>query len=177
MEVDKCTAACEASNAASLSAAERGPNMKCDDWFCAIEALLSDPAKSKMIPSQECLTRQELDARKSAMAVEDCLEVASNLFNNSTWIRWTTPMPDLHPELAESRSLPLKDCRMTRSKMKEKHDSLKKRLHTMIVNYEKSGNCGGQCAETSPDWGKFDLDETFDGDNRDSFCQTAMMAG
>ena len=175
-EVDKYRAACEAKideqashNVASLPAAERGPNITYNDWFRAIEALLSDSAKAMMLQSQECLTRQELDARKSVMAVEDYFEVASNVFNDSTWIPWTTPMPDLHPELAESRSLPLKDYRMTRSKMKEKYDSLKKRLHTIIVNYEKSGNGGLQRTDTSPDWGHFDLEETFDGDDRAAF--------
>ena len=103
------------------------------------------------------------------MAVEDYFQVASNKFNDITWIPCTTPMPDLHPELAESRSLPLGEYRMTRAKMKEKYDSLKKRLHTIIVNYEKSGNGGFQRSDTSPDWGHFDLEETFDGDDRASF--------
>jgi len=123
-----------------------------------------------MLQSQEFLTRQEIDARKSAIAVKDCFQVASNMFNNSTWIPCTTPrMHDLHPELDESRSLPLREHQMTRVKMKEKCDSLKKRLDTVIVNCENSGDGGLQRVDASPDWGHFDLEDTFDGDDRASF--------
>ena len=71
------------------------------------------------------------------MAAEDCFQVASNVFKDRTWILCTTGMPDLHHELAESRPLPLKECQMGRAKMKEKCDSLKKRLHAMILACEK----------------------------------------
>ena len=53
--------------------------------------------------------------------------------------------------------------------MKEKCDSMKNRLHLMIVNWEKSGNGGLQHSEMSDDWGHFDLENVVDGDNRASF--------
>ena len=176
-ELEKYKVACEAkineqapSNAVSSPAAiERGPNITYDDWFRAIEALLSDAAKPMMLQSQECLTRQELDARNSAMAVVDYFQMASTVFNDSTWIPSTTPMPGLHSELAECRALPLKEYRMTGAKMKEKYDSLKKRLHLMICNWEKSGNGGLQRDDSAPDWGTFSLEETVDGDDRANF--------
>ena len=137
-EVATYKAACDArtnneQGNANVASTEKGPNITYEDWFRAIEALLSDAAKAMMIQSQECLTRPELDARNSAVAVVDYFQVASDMFNLSTFIPHTTPMPDLHPSLADSIPLPLKEYRMTRAKMKEKYDSLKKRLHLMVV--------------------------------------------
>ena len=144
-------------------------NITMDDWYRVVEALLCDTAKAHMLKTQECLTRPELDARNSAVAVADYFDIAANMFNDKTWVPHTTAMPDLHPDLAESRALPLKEYRMTRTKMKEKYDSLKKRLHGMVGRWERSGNGGMQRDDSAPDWGHFDLEQVTDGDNRANF--------
>ena len=106
---------------------------------------------------------------KTAGAVEDCFEVASKVFNDSSWVPSTIAMPDLCPELAVSRQLPLKEYRTTRDKIKEKYDLMKNKLHVMIGNWERSGNGGMQRDDSVADWGHFDLDNVVDGDNRINF--------
>jgi hypothetical protein len=113
-----------------------------EDRLRLIEALLSDEAKTKLLATQECLGRQETDARTSVTAVEDYVETVSNIFNDESWIPMLTDLQDLHPALADARKLPLRDCRTTRSKVKEKHNDMKNYLHTMVIKWEQSGNSG-----------------------------------
>ena len=77
--------------------------------------------------------------------------------------------PELHPQLAHTRELPLKEHRTTRLKVKDKHGEMKKHLCGMINDYEKSGNGGMQRSSKSNDWGSHNFEEVVDGDDRSSF--------
>ena len=101
----------EAVAASAPAPADRGPSMTLDDRFCLIEALLSDKAKEKLSASQDCLTRAELDARNSVLSVEDYFETVSKVFNDPTWVPTLSTCPELHPQLAHTRELPLKEYR------------------------------------------------------------------
>ena len=103
------------------------------------------------------------------LAVEDYFETTAKVFNDPNWVPTLKAYPHLHPELAHSRELPLKDYRATRSKVKDKYGEFKNQLHGMVINYEKSGNGGMQRSNQSNDWGTFDFEELMDGDDRSSF--------
>jgi hypothetical protein len=123
-----------------------------------------------MLSSQECLTRQQLDARNSVHAAPDYFQVVSNIFNDPSWKPCLTTMRELHPELEEPRELILRDFRTTRAKAKEKYDEMKKILHGVInTKWELSGNGGQQRSEDAEDYGSFDPFATTDGDNRRNF--------
>jgi hypothetical protein len=142
-----------------------------DDRLRLIEAFLSDEAKPKLIQTQECLTRQELDARNSDSAVTDYFAAVAKVFNDETWVPTLLVVYDLHPSLEEARELPLKEggYRATRAKVKDKFQEMKNQLHSIVVKWELSGNGGGQRDPDAPDFGHFDLEEAVDGDNRRNF--------
>ncbi len=158
-----------ATTAAAAATSDRGPNITLDDRLRMIEAFFSDKAKERLAATQNCLTRQELDARNSVLAVEDYFEIVAKVFNDPDWVPTLKTYPELHPELASSRELPLKDYRANRSKVKDKYGEMKNQLHGMVINYEKSGNGGMQRSDTSNDWGSFNFDDLVDGDDRSSF--------
>ena len=139
-------------------------------WPRLIEALLSDVAKPHMV--QESLSRQQLDARNSIVRDKDYYEIASDVFNDPDYTPTLVPAPTLHPELEVSRELPLTEYRMTRSKVKDVHDSMKNKLLTMMKAWEQSGNGAGQRDVSFGDdgWGHFDP-ETMDGDDRAQFLR------
>ena len=58
------------------------PRITTDDRLRLIEALLCDEAKTKLSQTQECLTRQELDARNSEQSAADYFDVVSSQFND-----------------------------------------------------------------------------------------------
>ena len=155
--------------AAAPAPSDRGPNITLDDKFRLIEAFFSDKAKERLAATQLCLSREEIDARNSVLAVEDYFETTAKVFNDPNWVPTLKAYPHLHPELAHSRELPLKDYRATRSKVKDKYGEFKNQLHGMVINYEKSGNGGMQRSNQSNDWGTFDFEELMDGDDRSSF--------
>jgi len=134
-----------------------------------IEAMMSDEAKVKLLSTQECLSRQQLDARNSEMAVEDYFATVARVFNDQDWIPTTTPLPDVHQELATAIQIPLRNYSITREKVKEKYNEMKNHLHSMILKYERSGNGGYQRSEDAQDWGEFDEDLVMDGDDRKNF--------
>ena len=146
-------------------------NITIDDRLRLIEAFFSDEAKPKMWKTQESLSREELDARNSVLAVEDYFETVSNVFNDPGWMPTLATYPDLHPELATSRDLPLLDYRTTRAKVKDKYNEMKNHLHGVIIRYERSGNGGMQRSDESPDWGRFGLDpeNVVAGDDRKTY--------
>jgi hypothetical protein len=139
------------------------------DRLRLIEAFVCDEAKQNMLSSQDCLTRQQLDARNSVHASVDYFQVVSEKFNNPSWVPRLTVMGELHPELEEPRDLPLKEYRTTRAKAKDKYDEMKKLLHSVVNKWELSGNGGQQRSEDAEDYGYFDPYETTEGDNRRSF--------
>ena len=160
----------QSSTAATAPApSDRGPNITLDDRLRLIEAFFSDEAKERLAATQNCLTREELDARNSVLAVEDYFETTAKVFNDSNWVPTLKAYPGLHPELSYSRELPLKDYRATRSKVKDKYGEMKNQLHGMVINYEKSGNGGMQRSNTSNDWGTFNFEDVMDGDDRSCF--------
>ncbi|KAG7340535.1 hypothetical protein IV203_024078 [Nitzschia inconspicua] len=140
-----------------------------DDRLRLIEAFLSDKAKGKLTSTQQCLTRQELDARNSDLAVEDYFETVSQVFNDESWTPTTESLPDLHPDLADARDLPLKEYRTTRAKVKEKYNEMRHYLHAIVLNWEQSGNGGQQRSDDAEDWGTFDPLLVVDGDDRKNF--------
>ena len=166
---ETATESTDAAPPATPNAPARGPNITLDDRLRLIEALLSDDAKEKLAKSQECLNRQEIDARNSVLAVEDYFETVSRKFNDPTYIPTLCTYPDLHVELTNARQLPLGDYRTTRDKVKEKYGEMKNHLHGMILKYERSGNGGMQRSDDSDDWGTFNLEEVTDGDDRSMF--------
>lgn len=140
-----------------------------DDRIRLIEAFLSDQAKPHMQSIQECFTRQQLDARNSDVAPKDYFDIVADVFNDAQWIPRTKAYPDLHPELADPRDVPFNLWIATGARAKDKYFEMKTILHSMIVNWEKSGNGGGQRADTAPDFGNFNGDEVVDGDDRANF--------
>ncbi|KAG7355336.1 hypothetical protein IV203_004692 [Nitzschia inconspicua] len=140
-----------------------------DDRLRLIEAFLSDKAKGKLASTQQCLTRQELDARNSDLAVEDYFETVSQVFNDESWTPTTESLPDLHPDLADARDLPLKEYRTTRAKVKEKYNEMRHYLHAIVLNWEQSGNGGQQRSDDAEDWDTFDPLLVVDGDDRKNF--------
>lgn len=162
----------DVSAATTSASAASSPRITTDDRLRLIEAFLSDEAKTKILATQECLSRQELDARNSVMAVEDYFETVSNVFNDETWVPMLTSLPDLHPDLADARELPLKQYRTTRAKVKEKYNEMKNHLHAMVIKWERSGSGGQQRSDHAEDWGTFDPDLVEDGDDRQNFLPT-----
>ena len=151
------------------------PRITTHDRLRLIEAFLSDKAKPKLASTQECLNRQQLDARNSVEAVEDYFETVSQVFNNPTFIPRSTALPDLHPELEKARDLPLLQYRTTRAKVKEKYDEMRGQLNGMIVKWELSGNGGHQRSEDADDFGHFDPEEVIDGDDKRNFLPNDAM--
>ena len=115
-----------------------------DDRLRLIEALLSDKAKPHMVTSQEILSHQQLDARNSVARDKDYFEIVADVFNDLDYTPTLVPAPSLHPEFELSRELPLKEYRVTCSKVKDIHDSMKNKLLTIIKAWEQSGNGAGQ---------------------------------
>jgi hypothetical protein len=66
--------------------AAASPRITTQDRLRLIEAFLSDKAKPKLASTQECFNRQQLDARKSAEAVEDYFETVSQVFNDEIYV-------------------------------------------------------------------------------------------
>jgi hypothetical protein len=166
--------ACEAKIAETTSdivsvSSQATPRITTEDRLRLIEAFLSDEAKPKMASTQECYTRQELDARNSEVAADDYFQTVSDVFNNEAWVPRLQTYPDLHPDLAEPCDLPLKQYRTTRAKVKDKYDEMRIHLHGMVIKWEQSGNGGQQRAEDAEDFGSFDPLEVDDGDNRRNF--------
>jgi hypothetical protein len=151
--------------------AAASPRITTQDRLRLIEAFLSDKAKPKLASTQECFNRQQLDARKSAEAVEDYFETVSQVFNDESYVPRLTALPDLHPERAEPRDLPLLQYRTTRSKVKEKYDEMRIHLNGMIVKWELSGSGGHQrdADPVSADFGHFDPEDVIDGDDKRNF--------
>jgi hypothetical protein len=150
------------------------PRITTHDRLRLIEAFLSDKAKPKLASTQECLNRQQLDARNSVEAVEDYFEIVSQVFNDATYIPRSTALPDLHPELAEPHDLPLLQYRTTRAKVKEKCDEIRGQLNGMIVKWELSGNGGHKRVEDAEDFGHFDPEEAVDGDDKRNFLPNGI---
>ena len=75
----------------------------------------------------------QLDAKNSAQAVEGYFETVARVFNNPDWVPTLQALPDLHPELSESRDLPLQEYRTTKGKVKDKYDEMKNHLHAVIL--------------------------------------------
>ena len=131
----------------------KAPPITKEDYLRFTEALFSDEAKPKMIGSQDCLSREELDARNSVQQIEDFFETVANVFNNKDFQPNLVSFPaEEHPEFMTARPLPLKDYRSTRSKAKEVHDTLKNKLLPIMGNWEKSGNGSSARSEEAPDY-------------------------
>jgi hypothetical protein len=66
--------------------AAASPRITTQDRLRMIEGFLSDKAKPKLASTQECFNRQQLNARKSAEAVEDYFETVSQVFNDEIYV-------------------------------------------------------------------------------------------
>ena len=84
--VDETAATESAASPSPNVTAGRGPKVTLDDRLCLIEALLSDEGKQKMVTSQDCLTREQIDAHNSVLAVEDYFETMSRIFIDPTFV-------------------------------------------------------------------------------------------
>ena len=111
-------------------------NITNDDRFCLIEAMLCDESKQKLASSQECLSRQQLDARNSAVRIMDHFETVADVFNRETFTPHSISIPGLHPDLEQGRPLPLGSCRMSSSNAKDEHNQMKNKLHGIISDWE-----------------------------------------
>ncbi|KAG7355548.1 hypothetical protein IV203_000234 [Nitzschia inconspicua] len=152
----------------STANATATPRITTDDRLRLIEAFLSEKAKRKMSVTQGCLNLQESDARHSVIiALGDYFDTVSRVFNDETWIPTLTSLPDLHPDLADARELPLKEYRTTKAKVKEIHTEMTNHLHAMVMKWEQSGNGGQQRSDDDEDWGTFDPDLVVDGGGDD----------
>ena len=120
---DKCQATIDEPSPATVDttspSSDSRANITVDDRLRLIEAMLCDESKEKLASSQECLSKEQLDARNSIQAIEDYFETVSNVFNNPESNLSLTVYPDLHPELSEPRDLLLKEYRTTRAKVKD----------------------------------------------------------
>ncbi|KAG7373795.1 hypothetical protein IV203_012890 [Nitzschia inconspicua] len=155
--------------ATSIAAAT--PRNTTDDRLRLIEAFLSDQAKTKRLAMQACFSRRH-DSNlnnSAAMAEDDYFETVSTVFNDETWVPKLTSLPNLHPDLADARVLPLKQHRTNKAKVQEQYNIMTKHLHAMVVEWEQSGNGGQQRSDDAPDWGRFDSDLVVDGDDRKNF--------
>ena len=97
--------ATDESMSASASSS-KSVSISVDDRHRFVEAMLCDDAKDKLTSSQECLSREQLDARNSVMNVLGCFETVAETFNDPSFTPHLVAAPSLHPELAESRPLP-----------------------------------------------------------------------
>ncbi|KAG7361736.1 hypothetical protein IV203_036837 [Nitzschia inconspicua] len=152
----------------STANATATPRMTTDDRLRLIEAFHSEKAKRKMLVTQGCLNLQESDARHSVIiALGDYFDTVSRVFNDETWVPTLTSLPDLHPDLADARELPLKEYRTTRATVKEIHTEMTNHLRAMVMKWEQSGNGGQQRSDDDEDWGTFDPDLVVDGGDDD----------
>jgi len=138
-------------------------------YICAFEnEHHNDAVRLAYTRSQDTLSRTELDARRSAMAVDDFHELITQQFNDSSWTPTTRVVPSLHTDFEEPIDIPKRsDYDMNIERSKALILSYKSKLETILRNYNRSGN--GSCQlETDEDgnvvgdftqYGHFDLDK------------------
>ena len=78
-------------------------NIGIGDKHRLIEAMLCDEAKAKLASSQECLSREQLDARNSVVNVLGYFETVAETFNSTSFTPRLAAVPTLHPDLADAR--------------------------------------------------------------------------
>ena len=144
--------------------------IKYTDRLRFIEAILSDRVKELYRKSQDCFTKNELDARNSVLRVVDFYDKVSEIFNDPEFEPHTEIILDLHEAFSTSIKLPLLDYRMSRDKAKDLLVSIRPKLAKMLHNYELSGSGSGMMREEGNEmYGHFDAELCVDGDDRRSF--------
>jgi hypothetical protein len=85
-----------------------------------------------------------MDGRKLSTAAPDFYDIASDAFNDSTFVPTSRYLPELHPDFAVAIQLPLHDdYLMTPERAKSLIQSIKPRIAKMASNFEQSGNGDG----------------------------------
>ena len=120
--------------------------------------------------AQNCLSRSELDARNSSERILTFQEGAPVLFNDESCILESRVVPEAHEKFSSPLDLSKPEgVEMTLEKVKNNFQMIKLKVFSVMLNYENSENRAGQRREDDPEWGKFDLDQCIDGDDRASF--------
>ena len=147
------------------------PNLNNDDKVRFIAAMLSEDALPLMFATQEVMTREQLDAHNSAVAIQDYFSKVAYVFNNKDFVDLTQYYSHLCPQCLESHQLESGSLTIDASKAKEVCCGMKNKHHGIICKWEQSGNGDGQRADDDEEWGHFDLQkvDTTNGADRRSF--------
>ena len=133
---------------------------------------MSDDVKTLYRQSQDLLTRSALDSRNILMHVVDFYDKIITVFNDVTFIPETKYLPNVHEYFEESKKIPLGEYRMSRGKAKDLIVSIWPKFINIVRNYELSGSGSGQRAEEDSDYGRVNIEQCVEGDNKEKFMES-----
>jgi hypothetical protein len=106
---------------------------------------LCEDIREAYLRSQDTMSRQELDARNSDVAVPDFHDLAVNKFNDATWVPETTPNPDLHSYFENAIKCEKREYySLTREKSKQLLLDMRHKVNEICKRYDESGNGAAQ---------------------------------